>query len=136
MAHSYFNWSCALLSPYPAPLGSPVLPRLRNSRLRITHSFTVATLAQILPLPIGLNENGAKQMQAIAMLTAGYRVAADLIDSMHQLRARIFRGRLEWDVDVRQGRETDEFDSYRPTYILAVTASRQVVGSARLLGRP
>lgn len=51
---------------------------------------------------------------------------------MHQLRARIFRGRLEWDVDVRQGRAVDEFDSYRPTYILAVTAPRQVVGSARL----
>ena len=72
-------------------------------------------------------------MQAVAISPAEYRGAADLIDSMHQLRARIFRGRLEWDVDVRQGREVDEFDSYHPTYILAVTASRQVVGCARLL---
>ena len=51
------------------------------------------------------------------MSTAGYRVAADPLVSMHQLRARIFRGRLEWDVDVRPGRAVDEFDSYRPTYI-------------------
>lgn len=72
-------------------------------------------------------------MQAVAISAAEYRGAADLIDSMHQLRARIFRSRMEWDVDVRQGREVDEFDSYRPTYILAVTASRQVVGCARLL---
>ena len=72
-------------------------------------------------------------MRAIAISAAEYRGAADLIDSMHKLRARIFRGRLEWDVDVRQGREVDEFDSCRPTYILAVTASRQVVGCARLL---
>lgn len=72
-------------------------------------------------------------MRAIAISTAGYRGAAELIDSMHMLRARIFRDRLEWDVDVRQGREVDEFDSYRPTYILAVTAARQVVGCARLL---
>lgn len=72
-------------------------------------------------------------MRAIAISAAEYRGAADLIDSMHKLRARIFRGRLEWDVDVRQGREVDEYDSCQPTYILAVTASRQVVGCARLL---
>lgn len=72
-------------------------------------------------------------MRAIAISAAEYRGAADLIDSMHQLRAQIFRGRLEWDVDVQQGREVDEFDSYRPTYILAVTSARQVVGCARLL---
>lgn len=35
-------------------------------------------------------------MRAIAIATAGYRGAADLIDSMHQLRARIFRDLLEW----------------------------------------
>lgn len=52
---------------------------------------------------------------------------------MHRLRAPIFRGRLEWDVDIQQGREVDEFDAYRPTYILTVTPSRQVVGCARLL---
>lgn len=72
-------------------------------------------------------------MRAIAISAAEHRGAANLIDSMHQLRARIFRDRLEWDVDVQQGREVDEFDSYRPTYILAVTAARRVVGCARLL---
>ncbi len=56
-----------------------------------------------------------------------------LLDRMHRLRARIFQGRLGWDVEVRQGREVDEFDSYRPTYILTVTPSLDVVGCARLL---
>lgn len=36
-----------------------------------------------MPLPTGLNETGAKQMQAIAMSKAGYGGAAHLIDSMH-----------------------------------------------------
>lgn len=72
-------------------------------------------------------------MRAFAIPAANYKLDADLIDSMHRLRARIFRDRLEWDVTVQQGREVDEFDSYRPTYIVAVTPSRQVVGCARLL---
>ncbi|MBB6469482.1 acyl homoserine lactone synthase [Aminobacter lissarensis] len=72
-------------------------------------------------------------MRAIAISPAEHAGVQDLIDAMHQLRARIFRGRLDWDVVVRQGREVDEFDSFRPTYILAVTSAREVVGCARLL---
>jgi len=72
-------------------------------------------------------------MRAFAIPAANYKLDSDLIDSMHQLRARIFRDRLEWDVTVQQGREVDEFDSCLPTYIVAVTPSRQVVGCARLL---
>lgn len=34
---------------------------------------------------------------------------------------------------MRQGREVDEFDTYLPTYILGVTADRQVVGCVLLL---
>ncbi|WP_436163668.1 acyl-homoserine-lactone synthase [Mesorhizobium sp. LjRoot246] len=52
---------------------------------------------------------------------------------MHRLRARVFAGRLKWDVKVRQGREVDEFDRFGPTYVLAVTPISQVVGCARLL---
>lgn len=72
-------------------------------------------------------------MQAVAISPANYHGASSLLDSMHRLRARIFRGRLEWDVEVRQGREVDEFDACGPTYILAVTRTRDVVGCARLL---
>lgn len=72
-------------------------------------------------------------MQAFAISPADYSGAPDLLDAMHRLRARVFRERLDWDVEVRQGREVDEFDSCEPTYILTVTRSHDVVGCARLL---
>lgn len=72
-------------------------------------------------------------MQPIAISPADYSGASDLLDAMHRLRAKVFQDRLDWDVDVRQGREVDEFDSCGPTYILAVTLTRDVVGCARLL---
>lgn len=56
-----------------------------------------------------------------------------LIDDMHQLRARVFSGRLGWDVDCSAGRERDQFDLLGPTYILAITETENVIGCARLL---
>lgn len=72
-------------------------------------------------------------MRAIAISPVDYSDASHLLDSMHRLRAKVFQDRLDWDVDVEQGREVDEFDAYCPTYILAVTRTRVVVGCARLL---
>lgn len=56
-----------------------------------------------------------------------------LIDRHHRLRAQVFQDRLEWSVDVVDGREADEYDSLSPTYILAVTDRGTVAGCARLL---
>lgn len=56
-----------------------------------------------------------------------------LLWAQHQLRARVFAGRLGWQVDVSDGLEIDEFDSLKPTYILAQLADGTVVGCARLL---
>ncbi|MCA1409078.1 GNAT family N-acetyltransferase [Ensifer sp. IC3342] len=72
-------------------------------------------------------------MQILAVRAADCPESADLIDSMHRLRARVFRHRLEWDVVIREGREHDDYDELNPTYILAVCANREVVGCARLL---
>lgn len=72
-------------------------------------------------------------MRALAIAPKSYKDFPDLLDSMHRLRARVFHDRLNWDVDVRNGRETDGFDDCRPTYILAVTGRNTVVGCARLL---
>ena len=72
-------------------------------------------------------------MQAIAISPANYSDTPDLLDAMHRLRAKVFHGRLDWDVEVKQGREVDHFDSCSPTYILTVTRTREVVGCARLL---
>jgi len=56
-----------------------------------------------------------------------------LLDEMHQLRAKVFKGRLGWDVDCLGGREFDQFDACKPTYILVLDERAGVVGSVRLL---
>lgn len=57
-----------------------------------------------------------------------------LIDQMHVLRARVFRDRLGWDVDVVGGREADDYDALNPVYMVVVRHSaEQVIGCARLL---
>lgn len=56
-----------------------------------------------------------------------------LVDAQHKLRARVFGERLGWDVTVRDGGETDEFDKLHPTYIVTTTDKGAVAGCARLL---
>ncbi len=72
-------------------------------------------------------------MRAVAIAPDSYKTFPDLLEGMHRLRARVFRDRLNWDVDVRDEREADSFDDCRPTYILAITDRNAVVGCARLL---
>jgi acyl homoserine lactone synthase len=56
-----------------------------------------------------------------------------IIDQMHRLRAKVFQGRLSWNVHCTDGKEYDEFDSLTPTYIVALSSRSRVVGCARLL---
>ncbi|MFK0332671.1 acyl-homoserine-lactone synthase [Rhizobium sp. 2MFCol3.1] len=56
-----------------------------------------------------------------------------LLNDMYRLRARIFHGRLGWDVECQDGREFDQFDHCGPTYILVLDEQARVVGSVRLL---
>jgi N-acyl-L-homoserine lactone synthetase len=72
-------------------------------------------------------------MEILAVPAAAREEFADLIDSMHRLRAYVFGDRLDWEVDIRDGREVDAYDQFNPTYILAVSATRSVAGCARLL---
>jgi acyl homoserine lactone synthase len=72
-------------------------------------------------------------MRAIAISPEQFRSQAAILDRMHQLRARVFHDRLNWDVMVRDGRERDEFDLCQPTYILVVDPREAVVGAVRLL---
>jgi acyl homoserine lactone synthase len=57
-----------------------------------------------------------------------------LLEAMFRLRARVFRDKMNWDVNVVDGMERDEYDNEDPVYILLTdeTAS-QVYGSLRLL---
>ncbi len=58
----------------------------------------------------------------------------ELIDQMFRLRARVFRDRLGWDVQVADGRERDKYDDESPVYIIhADDDAQKVKGSLRLL---
>lgn len=72
-------------------------------------------------------------MQAIAVLPQAYGTCAKQLDAMRRLRARVFTGRINWDVAVENGREADVFDGFRPSYILALTDRKEVAGCAGLL---
>jgi acyl homoserine lactone synthase len=72
-------------------------------------------------------------MRVIAIKSPKSETEKRLIREMHRLRARIFRGRLEWNVRCTSGLEFDRFDELEPTYILALDPSDAVIGSARLL---
>ena len=51
---------------------------------------------------------------------------------MHRLRGRVFKERLGWDVSVSDGLEIDQYNSFQPTYLLAVEQD-EVVGCVHLL---
>jgi acyl homoserine lactone synthase len=57
---------------------------------------------------------------------------SDLTMGMHRLRGRVFKKRLDWDVSVSDRLEIDQYDTFKPTYLLAVE-QRDVVGCVRLL---
>ena len=57
---------------------------------------------------------------------------AELTMGMHRLRGRVFKERLDWDVSVSDGLEIDQYDTFKPTYLLVVD-HRDVVGCVRLL---
>ncbi len=59
---------------------------------------------------------------------------SNLVDEMFRLRARIFRDRLHWDVQVTDGQERDNYDDLHPVYIIYCDDSAtEVKGSLRLL---
>lgn len=72
-------------------------------------------------------------MRAIGIDANEHGGAGSLLDEMYRLRARVFAGRLGWQVKIEQGRERDEYDALGPTYILALTDRGDVAGCARLL---
>mgnify|MGYP000456973840 FL=1 len=56
-----------------------------------------------------------------------------LLEQTYKLRARVFRDRLGWEVDVTNGMETDVFDTLNPTTLVSVDDSGNVLGSMRIL---
>ena len=61
------------------------------------------------------------------------KLHSNLLEDMFRLRARVFAGRLGWDVHVQNGMEVDEFDSLDPIYLIGVDETDTVVSCVRLL---
>lgn len=52
---------------------------------------------------------------------------------MHQLRHRVFKERLDWDVDTGAGMEVDSFDALHPAYLVQLASDGRVQGCVRLV---
>lgn len=55
------------------------------------------------------------------------------INEMYRLRARVFSGRLGWDVSTTDGMEIDRFDALDPYYMLIQDETGRVRGCWRLM---
>jgi acyl homoserine lactone synthase len=73
------------------------------------------------------------RMQILTVLPDRYIEHQNLLKQMYRLRANVFGERLEWDVNITDGGERDQYDDLNPTYILAIYGGNKVVGCARLL---
>lgn len=58
---------------------------------------------------------------------------SDLLDDMFRLRARVFGGRLGWDVQIKDGMEIDQFDHMDPAYVIGLDEGGHVISCVRAL---
>ncbi|WP_372572953.1 acyl-homoserine-lactone synthase [Ruegeria jejuensis] len=57
----------------------------------------------------------------------------NILEDMFQLRARVFGGRLGWEVNVEDGKEIDDFDHLDPAYVVGLNDDGNVVSCVRAL---
>lgn len=57
----------------------------------------------------------------------------EVLDDMFELRARVFGGRLGWDVNIEDGKEIDQFDHLDPVYVIGLDDGGNVVAAVRAL---
>ena len=76
--------------------------------------------------------NEGTTMQLVVIEDVLHPQSAPLLQSMLDLRSKVFAERLNWKVETLDGQERDDFDDQAPTYILLVEGSHRVVGSVRL----
>ncbi|TIW24528.1 MAG: conjugal transfer protein TraI [Mesorhizobium sp.] len=62
-----------------------------------------------------------------------YEDFADDLHSMHRLRYRVFKVRLDWQVKGNGGYEIESFDAFRPHYLLLRGFEGRLDGCVRLL---
>ncbi len=68
------------------------------------------------------------------LITAAYygNFVGEIAD-MHRLRYRVFKDRLDWEVEVSDEMEIDEFDALDPAYLIQRAGDGRVQGCVRLL---
>ncbi|BCM17764.1 acyl-homoserine-lactone synthase [Mesorhizobium sp. J8] len=64
---------------------------------------------------------------------AFYGEFASELKEMHGLRYRVFKERLDWEVDSKDQMEADAFDGYMPVYLLLKGSDWRTCGCVRLL---
>lgn len=57
----------------------------------------------------------------------------EMVRRMFRFRHEVFRERLGWEVESRNGLEIDRFDGLKPVYMLSRNTRREITGSWRLL---
>jgi len=57
----------------------------------------------------------------------------DVVTEMHRLRYRVFKERLDWDVQFSGDMEIDEFDALHPAYLIQRASDDRIQGCVRLL---
>lgn len=62
-----------------------------------------------------------------------YGTCLDELAAMHRLRYRVFKKRLDWDIQASGDMEVDDFDALGPCYLLQRSADSTVTGCVRLL---
>lgn len=55
------------------------------------------------------------------------------LSEMHRLRHRVFKERLDWDVQISGDMEIDEFDALHPAYLIQRASDDRIQGCVRLL---
>jgi N-acyl-L-homoserine lactone synthetase len=62
-----------------------------------------------------------------------YGEFAEALIAMHQLRYRVFKERLDWDVHTSGDMEVDSFDALHPAYLVQLATDGRVQGCVRLV---
>lgn len=62
-----------------------------------------------------------------------YGVFAEELAEMHRLRYRVFKDRLQWDVEISGDMEVDEFDALHPIYLIQRARDHRIQGCVRML---
>src|SRR5260221_1119479 len=62
-----------------------------------------------------------------------YGEFSETLIAMHQLRYRVFKERLDWEVHTSGDMEVDSFDALHPAYLVQVATDGRLQGFVRLL---